>query len=299
VSLSSTRPWRAAAALALLSWAACACREVPAGDAHQGAGRGTGRTLRIRDAAGKEHRFALPLRRIVSLVPSATETLRALGTADRVVGRTDFDTAAWVEAIPSVGGGLHPSIEAIAALRPDVVIRFAGTQDPATPARLDDLGIPDFAVRPDRIEDVLHIIHQMGALTGARAAAESLVAAIEAGLDSIRASAADLPPVRVAYVLGGDPPWVAGPGTYIDDLITVAGGVNAFADLSALYSAVSPEEFVSRRIDAILMHAGSDFDRRLARGRPVLLVGAAVEIPGPSVVAAARDIARLLRSVSR
>jgi iron complex transport system substrate-binding protein len=235
-----------------------------------------------------------PARRIVSLVPSATLTLGALGAGDHMVARTDFDTAAWAVPLPSVGSGLYPSIEAIVAARPDLVIRFGGPQDTKTPARLDDLGIPQIAIRPDRVEDVLHIVTLLGSVTGRDATADSIVDALRDELDDVRRSVADLPPVRAAYILGGAPPWVAGPGTYIDELITLGGGVNVFADLGTKYASVSPEELVSRHVDVVLTPRANALDRRLLPNAKVLEVSAALELPGPAVGDAAREVARLL-----
>ncbi|MGW8265204.1 MAG: ABC transporter substrate-binding protein, partial [Longimicrobiales bacterium] len=82
--------------------------------------------IEITDVSGKTLALGEPPRRIVSLVPSASEILLSLGAFDRIVGRTDFDTAAVFRSLPSVGGGLHPNMEAILALEPDLVIRFAG-----------------------------------------------------------------------------------------------------------------------------------------------------------------------------
>ncbi len=250
--------------------------------------------IHLVDAAGVEHDFSRPVHRVVSLVPSATLTLGALGARDVLVGRTDFDTVSWAAHVPSVGGGLHPSVEAIVALHPDLVVFFSGKQDSGTPARLDQLGIPHLAVRPDRISDVKNTIEILGKVTGHPARADSLVRSITLGLAAVRDSVRGLPHPLVAYVLGGTPPWVAGPGTYIDELITIAGARNAFADLGSLYAAVSPEEIADRHLDIVLVPKKSTFDRDLAPHARIAVVSGALELPGPDVVSAARDLARLI-----
>jgi iron complex transport system substrate-binding protein len=234
-----------------------------------------------------------PARRVISLVPSATLTLAALGAQDLLVARTDFDTATWVSALPSVGGGLQPSLEAIVAARPDLVIRFGGPQDTQTPQRLDDLGIAHLAVRPDGIDDVLSMIRLIGSVTGKEAAGDSLVHHLRSELEAVRRSAADRPPVRVAYVLGGTPPWVAGPGTYIHELVELSGGSNVFADLELLYAAASPEEFLGRAIDVVLLARGTAFPTDLAGTARIVEVSPALELPGPGVAESAREIARI------
>lgn len=251
--------------------------------------------LDVVDADGRTVRLGGPASRIVSLVPSATLTLQALGAQGQVVARTDFDTMAWARDLPSVGGGLEPSMEAIVSARPDLVIRFAGPQDPRTPARLDEMGIPHLAIRPDRVADVLEEIRLLGVATGHQDAAESLASTIRDTLSAIGARSAAKPPVRIAYVLGGTPPWVAGPDTYIDELILLAGGVNVFSDLDRLYGSVSPEEFVAREIDVVMTPRGSRFERRLVPGARFVEAGPAMELPGPAVIEAAREMERALR----
>lgn len=246
------------------------------------------------DADGRRVPATPTATRIVSLVPSAALTLGAMGAAELVVARTDYDTAAWTRSLPSVGGGLNPSLEAVAAARPDLVIRFGGPQDTRTPAALDALGIRHVAIRPDGIADVLETAEILGTLTGRRAAAAALSGRIAAGLDSVRDMTSGLERPRAAYVLGGSPPWVAGPGSYVQELMEAAGAENAFADLGSLYAAVSVEEFVARRIDVLLTPDPGRLDPRVAQAARVVEVGDALELPGPDVVAAARLLARLL-----
>jgi len=234
------------------------------------------------DTDGRAVRLAVPVGRIVSLVPSATLTLHAIGAGPLLVGRTDYDTASWTSALPSVGGGLEPGIETIVSLRPDVVIRFGGPQDTRTPARLGDLGIPHLAIRLDDVDDIFSTIRLLGAVTG------------RARLEEVRAGASGIAVVRAVYLLGGDPPWVAGPGTYVDELISLAGGVNVFSDLGSLYAAVSPEELVSRDIDVVLAPVGASVDPTLVGRARVVRVGGELELPGPGVAEAAREVARAL-----
>lgn len=287
MTLRSRRPLALLALL--LPWATAACAR-PGDDAAPEAPAG----ILLTDADGHQVRLRGPATRVISLVPSATQTLAALGAEGGVVARTDHDTLSWSRDLPSVGGGLQPSLEAIVAARPDLVIRFSGPQDTRTPLALDELGIPHVGIRPDRIADVLDAIRLLGDATGRAAAADSLARGIQASLDSVRASAAGRPRVRVAYVLGGDPPWVAGPGTYIHELFEIAGGDNAFADLGSLYAAVSVEEFLARHIDLVLTPDAGRLDLRITQRSRVTEVGDALEFPGPGVAEAARRVAALL-----
>jgi len=115
---------------------------------------------------------------------------------------------------------------------------------------------------------------------------------LQAGLLELAQAVAEWPRLRVAYVLGGSPPWVTGPGTYIDEVMSLAGGDNVFGDLDALYSAVSPEEFRTRNIDVVLVSVRGIFDESLAPGARVEEIGGALDLPGPGLVSAARSLAQ-------
>ena len=254
--------------------------------------------ISVVDASGSQRFLAAPATRVISLVPSATQTLKALGVDSVLVGRTDFDEQEWLAHLPSVGGGLEPNLEEIVALRPDLIIRFHGEQDSRTPARLDELGIMHIAVRPDRLQDVYSGAILLGRVTGADAAADSLVRVLEAGLAELSRRVAGLPRLRTVYVLGGTPPWVAGPNTYIDEIIRLVGGDNAFEDLGSLYSAVSPEELRAREIDVVLVGEASRYDTSLTPHARIVEIGSTLEIPGPEVVDAAWRVAELLHGTT-
>ena len=131
-------------------------------------------SITLIDAAGLEINLKGPAQRIISLVPSATQTLRALGVSHKIIGRTDFDVEDWTFDIPSIGGGLEPNLEKIIALKPDLVVRFAGEQDPNTRSRLDDFGIPQLAISPDRLADLYKSVLLLGKATGTEVVDEIL-----------------------------------------------------------------------------------------------------------------------------
>ena len=199
-----------------------------------------------------------------------------------------------VRGLPSVGGGLRPDLERLLTLRPELVIRFEGAQDPVTGVALDERGIPHIAVQPDRIEDVRTIVRQMGQIMGRSEAADALVADLDRQLEDVRALVARAERPRVAYVLGGTPPWVAGPGTFIADLLDAAGGENVFADLDRLYGPVSLEELVTRDVTLFVVGRGTVVNPRLGDRAPVVEVSQDVESPGTGLGRAALELARLL-----
>lgn len=285
----------ACTALVLVStvWSAEGCRL----DQEESGSSKTSGAITLLDASGVEHVLPRPAVRLLSLVPSATETLRAMGAESTLVGRTDYDTGNWIAELPSVGGGIGPNLEVVVALQPDLVVRFAGGQDQTTPSRLDELGIPHISVRPDQIEDIYTTAKLLGRATGYEAAADSLVQVIRSNLERVSSLTAELPRQRVAYVLGGTPPWVSGPGTYIHQVITLVGGENVFRDLGSLYSAVSPEEILNRQIDVVLVANESAVDPFLSQDTRIEVFGPALEMPGPGVVEVASRVAELLHGI--
>ena len=248
--------------------------------------------VEVTDDAGISHRFQAPPARIVSLVPSATQTLLALGVGGRLVGRTDYDQRPELAGLPSVGGGLQPNLEVLVSLDPDFVIRFEGESDRATTERLTDLGIPNFAVRPDGIDDVISNIERLGFITDARVAAQALLAGIRSDLADVTARVEERPRRRVVYLMGGEPPWVAGPGTYIDELLVSGGAVNVFDDLEGLYGPISLEELITREVDLVL--TSDEGGVRDLIDVEHASIPSWVEVPGPRLGDAARMIARLI-----
>lgn len=257
-------------------------------------GTAAGPGVQVVDHRGDTIGLDAPATRVLSLVPSVTQTLDRMGAADLLVGRTDYDTLSAVADLPTVGGGLGPNLEILRTLEPQVVITFAGESDPRTSRGLAALEIPEVAVRPDRLADVPAIVGMMGLLTGRRAEADSLVRSMDAELNGVRAAVVDLPPVRAVYLLGGSPPLAASAGTFISDLMELAGGRNVLHDLDGLYAPVSPEVLRAREIDVLLVGEGSSLDPRITRDRQVATIPSWVEIPGPDLGRAAWIVARAL-----
>ena len=258
------------------------------------------------DDAGRTVRLPRPARRVVSLIPSATEVLLALGAGDRLVGRTDFDHGPGVDSLPSVGGGMTPSIEAVAALRPDLVLGWETKGDQATRRRLEELGIPVFAVEVDDTVGVFRTVASLGRLTGRAGAADSLAAGLRRELAEVRASVAGRPEPTVFFLVWNDPPMTAGAGTFISQVLGVAGGRNVFADVAGEWPNVAPEEIVRRQPDFVVLPQGEkggahDVDllrrspgwrelRAMREGRIVTIDSELMNRPGPRLGEAARTL---------
>ncbi|TVR60450.1 MAG: hypothetical protein EA422_13875 [Gemmatimonadales bacterium] len=255
---------------------------------------GHGAPVVVRDQAGREIRLPSPPRRIISLVPAATGILLALGEGDRLVGRTDYDRDAAVDHLPSVGGGLHPSLELLTSLQPDIVIRFEGDQDRATPSALERAGIAHLAVRPDRLDDVFGMITLLGEMLDLTERAAALEAELRGELAEVRERVAGRPPVRTLFLLGGDPPWVAGPGTFLHEVVEIAGGLNVLEEGEVpLYGPLSVEEVIRRDVALLLVPETGRIPTGLRRLEFARLSGE-VQSPGVGVGASAREISRVL-----
>lgn len=211
----------------------------------------------VLDALGREVPVRPPARRVVSLVPSTTETLVALGAADRVVARTPADGALLPATLPDVGGGLDPSLEAVLATNPDLVVAWSVGGARGTVERLHHLGVRTYAAEPRTVADIYDLVGDLGRLLDLAPRSDSLIAHVEAALRRLRERVAQRPRPTVFYALWQAPPTTTGGGTFLDELIATAGGANAFGDLDEPWPAVSMEEVVRRDPDVILVPAGA------------------------------------------
>jgi iron complex transport system substrate-binding protein len=207
-----------------------------------------------RDMLGRDVTLSAPPARIVSLVPSVTETVYALSAEDTLVGVTDFcDFPPQARRKPRVGGMVSPSLEAIVALRPDLVIATTeGTREDAV-TQLTRLRVPVYLVAANRIADVTALIGRIGGLTGRTAAAESLVARLERRIDGVKKAVAALGRPRVLYVLWPEPLIVPGRNTIVTEMIQLAGGQSLTADDADSWPRYSLEAAVAKRPEVILL----------------------------------------------
>jgi iron complex transport system substrate-binding protein len=212
------------------------------------------------DDVGRRVELARPARRVVSLLPAATETLAELGALDRVVGRTRYDTDAKFAALPSVGGGLDPNLEAIVALRPDLVVAWESPTGSKIRDRLEALGIPVFAAATRDTVAIFRTIDGLGRLVGRSAAADSITRLIHHQLDSVRAAVPPGPRPSVLYVISLDPPMIAGTDNFIAEMISVAGGdpLAISGERKGVSPQVSLEELVRRQPQVVILPVGAD-----------------------------------------
>jgi iron complex transport system substrate-binding protein len=256
---------------------------------------------------------ALP-KRLVSLSPSTTETLFAVGAGDQVVGVTKFcNYPPEAQTRQKVGGfsANTISIETIIALKPDLVFSASEIHRPVIEA-LEQAGIPVFSSNPKDFESVYAAIAAVGRLTGHSAKAAGVVADMKARVTAVTNKTKTLPQDQrptVFYEVWDEPLMTAGPTTFIGTLIELAGGVNIFADVSEEYPQVSSEEVV-RRDPAVILGPDSHGEKltleqiqtrpgwggiqAVREGRIYLVNGDIVSRSGPRLVDALEDIARAL-----
>jgi iron complex transport system substrate-binding protein len=211
-------------------------------------------TFSVRDSLGRDLTMAAPPRRIVSLVPSATEIIFALGAAERLVGVTDYcDFPPEAKRKPSVGGMIDPSLEAIVALSPDLVIATRDGNTEETVSRLGRLKIPVFLVGASRMAEVVDVIGRLAELTQRSPVAEPLLGAMQQRIRAVQAAVATFRRPRVLYVLWPDPLIVPARASLVTELIQLAGGQSVTASDADAYPRLSLEAAVARNPDVIVL----------------------------------------------
>lgn len=248
-------------------------------------------------------------RRVVSLNPSLTAILVDLGARDALVGVDDFSArqVPEVAALPRVGGLYDPSLEAVAALRPDLVVLVQSVEQRGFRAKLDELGVPVLVVDPHGYDEVLETIGSLGSRVGRSEAARQRVEVLRRARDAAEreaaaARAAGRPRTRTVLVLQREPLFVAGGGSFLDDMLRAVGAENLGAALPGLYPRASLEWLIAARPEVIL-DAASDAGAAQAfwsrwpslpavrEGRVVPVDPSLVTLPGPHLDAALRALA--------
>ncbi|MFI5233434.1 MAG: ABC transporter substrate-binding protein [Gemmatimonadales bacterium] len=210
------------------------------------------------DDFGDTIRPAAPPRRIVSLNPVTTELLFALGAGDRVVGRTHWDLYPdAARAVPDLGNGMSPNVEAVLGVHPDLVVLYAGESNRAAAAQLRHAGVATLSIRDDHISDFRRTVMLLARATGDTTAGAAIADSVERSLGAVRARPRPAKPVTVFWHVWDSPILTIGRGSYLDELVTIAGATNVFGDLSQPSPQVTLEEIVRRNPDFILVGAAS------------------------------------------
>jgi iron complex transport system substrate-binding protein len=265
--------------------------------------------LTVEDDVGRPVSIASRPVRVVSVGPSTTEALFAMGVGDRLVGIDRFSNYPPETAdVEQVGGLVDPSIERIVSLRPDVV--FMRDMAMQHVERLEALGLTVVVVGSEDIEGVFSSLKLFGWVLDARSEADDVAAALRARLADVATALDGLAPedrITVFYELGHEPLYTAGPGSFVHEVITLAGGVNVAGDAHTAWTSYSVERLIQRDPEVVLVTVEESVDairegrraqwrslRAVTSGRVHLIDGDAMNRPGPRLADAVESVARLL-----
>lgn len=244
-------------------------------------------------------------RRIISLNPATTEMLFAIGAGSRVIGRTTWDSYPDSSLlVPDMGPGLRPNLEVVIGAKPDLVILYASADNRPAADRLRSLGVATLAVKNDSIGDLVRTLRLLGMVTGETARAEGVGDSVLATLARVRAATKDRERRSAFWYIWDAPLITIGRGSFMSELLDIAGARNLYDDLPAPSANVTLEDVVTRNPHWVV--AGPEGSRNLQRdarwravpavraGRIILADTALVGKPSVRLGEAAVSLARLL-----
>jgi iron complex transport system substrate-binding protein len=266
----------------------------------------------VTDQTGR--RVVLPdhPRRLVSIAPSITETLYALGLGDRLVGDTDYcDYPPQALKLPHVGALLNPSLEKIVALKPDLVLGTDEANRRETADQLERLGIPLYGVTAHTVEGTLQSLEDLGRVLDWDQPTGKIVTGLRARVAAVEKQAQGRPRPKVLFVVWYRPLITAGSATFISSVIQCAGGSSISDDLKGEWPHMGLEEVLKRAPDVILFPRTSAFapgleefqklpgwrDLAAVKSHHLYLVSETIMRPSPRLIDALEEVAGILRTV--
>lgn len=249
------------------------------------------------------------MERIVSLAPSITEILFALGAGPRVVGVTQYSNyPPEATRLPQVGSYVNLSLEKILALRPDLAIGIRDGNPKAVIDRLTELGVPCYVVNPKSLQGVIASVRNIGRAVGRESAAEKIAGQMASRIREVERRVTGIARPRVFYQIGVEPIVSAGQGTFPNILIETAGGKNVAAHMAA-YPQLNVEQVLVARPEVIIVTSMTreyDFERvkgfwarwsdlpAVAAERIYVVDSDLMDRPSPRIVDGLETLARLL-----
>lgn len=260
------------------------------------------------DDSGRSVSLAPEIVRVVSLAPNLTEIVFAIGAGNRLVGRTSYcDFPPEAKAVAEVGDTLHPSLERIVALKPQLVLVSTASQLEVFTKQLQEHDIAVFVTDPHDLEGVFRSIQQIGEIVGASDKAKQVVDALKARVASVEEKVKGRTPVRVFYQLSAEPLYTAGKDSFVNDLLRRAGAISVTADVPGAWPKFSAEAALATKPEAIILPTGGsmgDNNKIVAdalKRSPAVLAGRVYKInddhlvrPGPRAVDGLEETARAL-----
>jgi iron complex transport system substrate-binding protein len=207
----------------------------------------------VRDDFGDPVRIAAVPRRIVSLNPATTEILFTLGAGSRLIGRTKYDL--WPDSaklIPALGDGIRPNVEAVLGTHPDLVILYASQDNRPAAERLRSANVNTLALKIDHIADFRRAVSLLGAILHDSARARTVIDSVQSTLDRVRAATNASSRPTVFWHIWDAPLITVGSGSFMNELVVIAGARNVYADIPGPSSPISLEDVARRDPDIIL-----------------------------------------------
>jgi iron complex transport system substrate-binding protein len=265
-------------------------------------------TRELTDDAGR--RVSLPARvtRVISLAPNLTEIVFAVGGGDRLVGRTSYcDYPPEAKAVAEIGDTLHPSLERIIALKPQVVLISTSSQLEVFTQQLQNQNIAVFVTDPHDLEGVFRSIQQVGEMLGQKEQSDVLVTKLRERTSAVEQAVKGKQPVSVFYQVSAEPLYTAGHDAFVTDLMRRAGAVSVTANVPGAWPKYSNESALAARPDAIILPTGGSMGSansavtEALRQSPAALQGRVYKInddyltrPGPRAIDGLEAMARAL-----
>jgi iron complex transport system substrate-binding protein len=262
------------------------------------------------DGYGRTVRVPLNPSRIISLAPSLTETVYALGAEDRLVGDTDYcDYPPEAQKKPKVGGVINPNFEQIAALHPDLVLLTKEGNQLETVRALDTLGIPTYATDAHTVDEIISSTQKLADVLDVSASGKAITGDLQRRLAALHAKLSSVPPKRVLFVVWTEPLISVGKNTFIADALHRAGATS-IVDSTQDWPQVNLEE-VAHLQPEFLVFAASHSDSSASeldalanrpgwrildavRNRNIVVISDAIIRPAPRIVSVIEDLARQL-----
>jgi cobalamin transport system substrate-binding protein len=263
---------------------------------------------RVQDDVGRSLVVPVHPNRIVSLAPSVTQMLFALGAGERVVGVTDqCDDPPRAHSLPKVGGMVKPDWESVVRLRPDLIVASTSGNDASLVSQSEELGLPLYFTDARDIKGLLDSLGHLAELVGAAAKGDSLRRSLEGRLRALQERAGSGHRPRVLFLVWIDPPVVPGSGTFLNDALRLAGLDSITADAPAGWPTYDLESILEQRPEwivtaeanaaavAALMGRPGWKDLEAVRSARVVTVSGNIERPSPKVVEAMEDLQRKIQ----
>lgn len=262
----------------------------------------------VTDEAGRRVQLPARIDRIVSLAPNLTEIVYAVGAGQRLVGDTEYcDFPPEAKNVAKIGDTLHPSIERIIALKPQIVLVSTASQLEAFAKQLDEQKIAVYVTNPRSLNEVFRSIETLGDLLGEHDRALTLAADLRKRTEAVATAMKQVKPLKVFYQVSDQPLYTIGREAYLTDLVQRAGGLSVTAEVPGAFPRYSDEAALAAKPEAIILPTGGSMGSANSTAAPPLRNSPAVQSnrvyqvnedhlsrPGPRLVDGLEEIARVL-----